>query len=74
MYFLGVSYSGGVLTHMIDSKIFIQMFFIICTSSKNSFSTLWGQQHGTKQQNGRGVLWDEFLHTSFISQYDSKHF
>ena len=48
--------------------------FYYCISSQNNFLTLWSQKHGKKEQNGRGVLRDEFLHISFNSEYDSKHF
>ena len=69
-----MSYSREVLTHMIDSKIVMRMFFIISISSQNNFPTLWSQKHGKTAKSGRGVLRDEFLHTSFNSEYDSKTF
>ena len=72
--FDGMSYMGGVITIIPVSKIFLQTFLLVWFSSKTTSLDCKVKDRTKINKNMRGVLQYEFLHISFISKFDPKHF
>eukprot|EP00493_Phyllostaurus_siculus_P020880 UN21205 len=69
-----MSYIGGVLTIIPVSKIFLQTFLLVRFSPKTTSLDCKVKDRIKINKNVRGVLQYEFLHISFISKFDPKHF